>query len=65
MEDKRIEVTCGICGKEMVFTKRITPPVEGLGGLIYRCPTRENEAGCGHLKEVLVVFSAYKQEIFA
>ena len=64
MEEKRAEVRCDFCGKDMVFTKKITPPVEGLGGLIYRCPTRKNEAGCGHTKEILLCFSPYKQEVF-
>lgn len=61
---KRTEIICPNCGTTMRFTKKITPPVEGLGGLIYRCPTRANEGGCGQIKEILVNFSPQGQEIF-
>ena len=64
MEERRSEVRCDFCGTNMKFTKRITPPVEEVGGLIYRCPTRKNEGGCGRIKEVLFYFSPYGQEIF-
>ena len=64
MHEKRAEIICPKCGKAMRFTKKITPPVEGIGGLIYRCPTRENEGGCGNLKEVLIKISVQGQEVF-
>ena len=62
-DNKRTEIKCEKCGKKMVFAKQITPPVGGIGSLSYRCPTRDHEGGCGHIQEVLVNFTPYKQEI--
>lgn len=55
MEEKRQLILCS-CGKEMVFTRKITPPAEDffLAGLMYRCPTREGEGGCGAIREILL-----------
>jgi len=64
MPEKRSEILCPRCGVPMQFTKKITPPIEGLGGLIFRCPTREKEGGCGYLKEILVNFSQQEQVLF-
>ena len=64
MLEMRSEIICPRCGKEMKFTKKITPPVEGLGGLSFRCPTRKGENGCGYIKEILVNFLPQKQELF-
>ncbi len=68
MQEKRQVIECPRCGSHMVFTRKITPPVDGLAGLLYRCPTRNNgkaEGGCGYVKEILVLFSSLgQQEIF-
>jgi len=59
----RQKILCN-CGKEMVFTRQITPPNEvGLFGLIYRCPTRKGEGGCGKVKEVVMLVGQDKQEL--
>ena len=64
IREKRTRITCPRCGSSMEFTKKITPPVEGLGGLIFRCPTRKREGGCGYVKEILVNFAPQGQELF-
>ena len=64
MFERRVRILCPKCGTPMVFTNKITPPIGGLAGLIYRCPTRGNQNGCGYVKEVLSVFSGEKQELF-
>ncbi len=52
--NKRSSILCD-CGRDMVFTGKVTPPAKEirLMGLIYRCPTRRGEKGCGHSREVL------------
>lgn len=52
----RTKILCDICNTEMVFTRKITPPAENSDyySLIYRCPTRKNEGGCGKIKECIV-----------
>ena len=63
-QERRTRIVCPQCGTPMVFIRQITPPVEGLYGLIYRCPVRNNEGGCGHTKEVLAMLSPHGQEVF-
>ncbi len=63
MNEKRHDIACPRCGEMMVFTKTITPPIEGVAGLIFRCPTRDQEHGCGYIKEVLINISQEGQEI--
>jgi len=64
MNERRTKILCPKCHNPMVFTKKITPPVQGIAGLIYRCPTRDNQKGCGYVKEVITVFTGEKQELF-
>ncbi|MFH1507159.1 MAG: hypothetical protein ABIG46_01850 [Candidatus Omnitrophota bacterium] len=64
MNEKRTKILCPKCLNTMVFTNKITPPVLGIGGLIYRCPTRDNQKGCGYVKEVLTVLTGESQELF-
>jgi hypothetical protein len=56
MQERR-EITCSKCGHKMVFIRRITPPSEDLNiaGMLYRCPTRKGEGGCGAGKEEIVI----------
>ena len=56
MNEKRLKIKCSKCQTKMVFTRKITPPAENspFVGLIYRCPTRKGEYGCGSEKEFVL-----------
>ncbi len=62
MIERRKRIICSYCKTPMVFV-RVVYPVDGIGALVYRCPTRKGEKGCGYTKEVLVTFTEKGQEL--